>query len=237
MRGLAILPFRNLSQDPDSDFLGFSLADAIITKFGYVSSIAVRPSSAVEKYRNRVVDPRAAAADLNADVLLTGSFLRSGDRLRLNVQLIDAKQRRIMWRDTLETRFDDLFRLQDQLAQQIVQQLALQLTSAEAGNIQFDNPVGSEAYEDYLRGVDLYAINDFSGAIRLLEKSASLDPSYALTWAHLGQAYTTNASLEFGGRIQYQKAQQAYEKALSLNPSLIEARVYMANLFTDTGRA
>lgn len=236
LRSLAILPFRNLGQDANSDFLGFSLADAIITKFGYVSSIAVRPSSAVEKYRNRVVDLRAAGQDLKADVLLAGSYLRAGEQLRINVQLTDVKQSRILWRDTFDMPFDSLFRLQDQVAQRVVRQLALELTPAEAGNLQFDNPIGREAYEDYLRGVDLYAINDFSGAIRLLEKSASLDPNYALTWAHLGQAYTTNASLEFGGRTQYQKAQQAYENALSLNPALIEARVWMANLFTDTGR-
>jgi TolB-like protein len=236
LRVLAILPFQNLSHDRDSDFLGFSLADTIITKFGYVSSIAVRPSSAVEKYRNRIVDPRTAGADLKADVLLTGSYLRDADRLRINVQLVGVKQSRVLWQDTFDAPFEHLLEVQDQIAQQIIHQLALRLTPAEAANLQFDNPINREAYEDYLRGVDLYAIDDFSGAIRLLEKSASLDPNYALTWAHLGQAYTTNASLEFGGRRQYEKAQQAYEKALSLNPSLIEARVYMANLFTDTGR-
>ncbi len=112
----------------------------------------------------------------------------------------------------------------------------MNLSPREAGNLRLDSPVGREAYEDYLRGVDLYAMNDFPVAIRLLEKSASLDSNYALTWAHLGQAYTTNASLEFGGREQYRRAQAAYEKALALNPALIEARVYMANLLTDTGR-
>ena len=79
-------------------------------------------------------------------------------------------------------------------------------------------------------------LDDFSSAIQVLEKSAAAEPNYALTWAHLGRAYTTNASLQFGGREEYRKAQAAYEKAHALNPSLIEARIYMANLFTDTGR-
>jgi tetratricopeptide (TPR) repeat protein len=70
----------------------------------------------------------------------------------------------------------------------------------------------------------------------MLEKSASIDPNYAPTWAHLGRAYTTNASLQFGGREQYAKAQAAYEKAIALNPALIEVRIYMSNLLTDTGR-
>lgn len=235
-RSLAILPFRNLRPDPASDFLGFSLADAVITKFGYVSSIAVRPSSAVEKYRNRDVDPARAGAELHADALLTGSYLRDGDRLRINTQLVDVKQDRVLWQDSLDTRYEDLFGVQDRVAQEIIRKLELKLSPAEAGNVKSDNPIGRQAYEDYLKGVDLYAMNDFSGAISMLEKSAAGDPSYALTWAHLGQAYTTNASLEFGGREQYRKAQAAYQKALALNPALIEARVYMANLFTDTGR-
>ncbi len=233
---LAILPFRNLTRDPDSDFLGFSLADAIISKFGYVSSVAVRPSSAVEKYRNRSVDPQQAGRELNARDLLTGNYLRDGDRLRINVQLIDVAENRVLWHDTLDTPYQDLFRVHDEVAQRIIHQLQLHLTSEESQRVQVDTPIGREAYEDYLRGVDLYGMNDFSGAITALEKSASLDSKYALTWAHLGQAYTTSASLEFGGTQQYRKAQRAYEKALSLNPALMEAQVYMANLFTDTGR-
>ena len=236
LRSLAVLPFRNLRPDASSDFLGFSLADAVITKFGYISSIAVRPSSAVERYRNRAVDPRSAGHDLDADLILSGNYLKDGDRLRIDIQLTDVAQNRVLWENTLDTRYEDLFAVQDRVAQQIIGQLRLRLSPSEAGNLHFDNPIGREAYEDYLRGVDLYAMNDFAGAIRLLQKSAALEPSYALTWAHLGQAYTTNASLEFGGRDQYRQALAAYEKALSLNPSLIEARVYMANLFTDTGR-
>jgi tetratricopeptide (TPR) repeat protein len=122
------------------------------------------------------------------------------------------------------------------VAQQIIKGLELNLSPTEAANLKPDNPVNSLAYEDYLRGVDLYSLNEFAPAIQLLEKSASIDPNYALTWAHLGRAYTTNASLRFGGREDYSKAQAAYEKAIALNPSLVEPRIYMANLLTDTGR-
>ena len=123
------------------------------------------------------------------------------------------------------------------MAQQITTELELTLSPVEGGHLKFDNPISREAYEKYLRGVDLYATNDFLSAIDALEQSAKMGPRYALTWAHLGQTYTTNASLLFGGREQYKKAQAAYEKALQLNPALIEPRIYMANLFTDTGRA
>jgi tetratricopeptide (TPR) repeat protein len=96
--------------------------------------------------------------------------------------------------------------------------------------------VNAQAYEYYLRGVDLYSMNDFPAAIAMLEKSVSIDPNYAPTWANLGKAYTTDATLQLGGREQYDKAEAAYEKAIALNPNLIEPRIYMANMLTDTGR-
>jgi eukaryotic-like serine/threonine-protein kinase len=235
-RSLAILPFRNLKQDPGTDFLGFSLADAVITKIGYINALTVRPSSSVDKYRNQIIDPRKVAADLNVDTLLTGSFIREGDDLRITTQLIDVKPDRILWQDTIDLKYDKLLTVQDHVSQQIIKGLELNLSPAEAANLKPDNPINSQAYEYYLRGVDLYSLNEFAAAIKMLEKSAAVEPNYALTWAYLGRAYTTNASLQFGGREDYGKAQVAYEKAIALNPALIEPRIYMANLLTDTGR-
>lgn len=235
-RSLAILPFRNLKQDPATDFLGFSLADAIITKLSYVGALTVRPSSSIDKYRNQIIDPKKVAADLNVDTLLTGSFIKDGNDLRITAQLIDVKPDKILWQDTIDLKYDKLLTVQDQVSQQIIKGLELNLSPAEAANLKPDNPINSQAYELYLRGVDFYSLNQFGEAIKMLEKSAALDPNYALTWAYLGRAYTTNASLQFGGREDYGKAQAAYEKAIALNPSLVEARIYMANLFTDTGK-
>jgi serine/threonine protein kinase/tetratricopeptide (TPR) repeat protein len=233
---LAVLPFRNLRPDPQTDFLGYSLADAIINKLGYVRSLTVRPSSSVDKYRNQVVDPRRVATDLHVDTLLTGSFLRDGDDLRITTQLIDVKPDKILWQDTIDLKYDRLLTVQDTVSQQILKGLEVRLSPAEQENLKPEHAVNSQAYEYYLRGVDLYALNDFPAAISMLEKSVAIDPNYAPTWAHLGRAYTTNASLQFGGREQYAKAQAAYEKSIALNPALIEVRIYMANLLTDTGR-
>lgn len=235
-RTLAILPFRNLKQDPQTDFLGFSLADEIITKLGYINALNVRPSSSVDKYRNQIIDPQKVATDLNVNTLLTGSFIREGDELRITAQLIDVKPDKILWRDVIDLKYDRLLTVQDRVSEQIIKGLELNLTPAEAANLRTAEPINSEAYEYYLRGIDFYSLNQFADAISALEKSTSIDPNYAPAWAHLGRAYTTHASLEFGGREDYLKAQAAYEKALALNPSLVDARIYMSNLFTDTGR-
>ena len=235
-RRLAILPFRNLRQNPGDEFLGFSLADAVITKLGYVSALTVRPSSSIEKYRNEIIDIQRVSRELNVDTLLASTFIREGDDLRITSQLIDVKTEKLLWKGAIDLKYEKLLTVQDNVAQQIVKGLELNLSPSEAEQLKPYAPMGAVAYEYYLRGVDLYSRNDFPLAIKMLEKSAEIEPSYALTWAHLGRSYTADASFGLGGREQYRKAQAAYEKALALQPTQIEARIYMANLFTDTNR-
>jgi serine/threonine-protein kinase len=235
-RSLAILPFRNLKQDPETDFLGFSLADAIITKLGYVNALTIRPSSSIDKYRNQIIDPKKVAADLDVDTLLTGSFIKDGDDLRITAQLIDVRPDKILWREAIDVKYDKLLTVQDRVSQEIIKELELNLSPREAENLKPEKKISTAAYEYYLRGIDLYSLNEFRAAIEMLEKSTAIEPNYAPSWAHLGRAYTTNASLQFGGREDYGKAQVDYEKAIALNPALVEPRIYMANLLTDTGR-
>lgn len=235
-RTLAILPFRNLRQDPSLNYLGFSLSDAIATELSTISGLTVRPSSWVEPYRNEDVDPRKIARDLNVNTLLTGAFLKDGADLRITVQLIDIPGNRIIWRDSMDVRYERLLEVQDRVAQQIVNGLEINLSPSQSHTLSANKPANPLAYEDYLRGVDFYSLGNYPAAIAMLEKSTSLDPNYAPAWAHLGKTYTTNASLRFGGQEAYDKAQAAYEKALALNPDLVEVRIYEANMLTDTGR-
>jgi DNA-binding winged helix-turn-helix (wHTH) protein/TolB-like protein len=235
-RRLAVLPFHNLRENPDDDFLGFSLANAVITRLGYVSELAVRPSDAIQKYKTQTIDIPKVAKDLNVDTLLTGTFLREGDDLRITSQLIDVKTQNLLWKGAFDLKYEKLLTVQDSVAQQIIKGLELTLSPSEVERLKRDEAVNPLAYEYYLRGIDLYSKSDFPMAIKMLEKSAELAPGYALTWANLGRSYTANASFQFGGGEQYRKAQSAFERALSLQPDQIDARIYMANMFTDTGR-
>lgn len=234
-RSLAILPFQSLKEDPAEDFLGFSLADAVITKLGYVSSLTVRPSTAVEKYRNEVIEIPRVASELNVDTLLTGRFIREGDDLRITYQLIDVKTDKIIGEDSIDLKYDKLLRVQDRVAQEIIKGLELNLSASEAERVRADEPVSPLAYEYYLRGVDLYGRHEFPVAIKMLEESAAIDPNYALTWAYLGASYTSDAAFELEGRNQYRKAQVAYERALLLQPAQLETHIFLANLLIDTG--
>jgi DNA-binding winged helix-turn-helix (wHTH) protein/TolB-like protein len=235
-RTLAVLPFRNLKQEATTDFLGFSLADSIITKLGYVSSLTVRPSSYVDKYRDQQIEPQRVAVDLNINTLLTGTYVREGDDLRITAQLVDVVTNEILWKDALELKYENLMTVQDRVASQVIRGLQLNLTSAETERLRRDVPNHPLAYEYYLRGVDFYAANKLPQAIELLEKSLATDAKYALAWAHLGSAYTAKASVNLGGRADYAKAQEAYQKALALNPEQNEARISLATFLTDTNR-
>lgn len=235
-RSLAVLPFQNLRAATESEFLEFSLADAVITKLSYVSELSVRPSYAVQKYKAKTIDIRRVASDLNVDTLLTGTFLREGDDLRITCQLIDVKTQNILWKGGFDLKYEKLSTVHDSVANQIIKGLALSLSPSEAAQLKRGETISPLAYEFYLRGIDLYSTSDFPMAIKMLEKSTELSPDYALTWANLGKAYTANASFQFGGGEQYQKAQKAFERALALRSDQIDARIYMANMFTDTGR-
>jgi DNA-binding winged helix-turn-helix (wHTH) protein/TolB-like protein/Flp pilus assembly protein TadD len=236
-RSLAVLPFQNLAHDPASDFLGFSLADAIINRLAYVNQLTIRPSYAVQKYRTEIPDIQQVARSLSVDTLLIGSFIREGDNLRVSYQLVDAAGNRILRQGTVDVKYQNLLAVQDDVSAQVISALALPLSPTEAENLRSEQAIPPMAYEYYLRGVDLYSRGDFPLAIKMLEKSIEIYPDYALTWAHLGRAYTASASFNFGGAELYSKAKAAYERALSLQPSLALARIYTANFLTDTGKA
>ncbi|HKQ06453.1 MAG TPA: winged helix-turn-helix domain-containing protein [Blastocatellia bacterium] len=235
-RRLAILPFRNLNPNAATDFLGSSLADSITTKLGGIRSLIVRPSAYVKKYAGANIDPKRAAAELNVDTLMTGTYLKEGDTLRITVQLIDANKGEILARLPLDTRYDKLPAVHEQVAASIVDRLQMKLSFDESEALKQKGTENRQAYELYLQGRDLYLNNNFMAAVPLLEEAVRLDPNFALAWAHLGRARNAAASFKLRGRDLHLSAQAAYDQALNLNPDLTEAVIFKANLFTDTNR-
>jgi DNA-binding winged helix-turn-helix (wHTH) protein/TolB-like protein len=234
-RSLAILPLQNHGQDSNSDFLGLSLADVLITKLAYVNALGVRPSAAIEKYRGTTIDLQKVAADLKVDTLLTGSFIRDGDNLRITYQLVDAKTEKILGQGVIDLKYDNLLTVQDKVTSQLISELQLTLSPTEAERLP-EAAVNPLAYEYFLHGLDFHGQHKFPMAIKMLEKSTEIDPNYALAWAYLGASYTSDAAFELGGREQYRRAQAAYERALAIRPNLLDAQMFLANLLVDTGK-
>ncbi len=234
-RRLAILPLRNLASDPEIDFLGFALADSVITQLAPIKSLIVRPSSAVEKYRNQVVDPRSIGRELQVDTILSGSYLKAGDVFRVNVQLIDVVRNEILWQERIDLKFDNVIALQDRICEELVRGLRLKVTTDEQEAIKRDEARNPMAYEFYLRGLAFGAsTSEHRQAIEMLEASVGLDPSYAPAWASLAGRYI-NARVYLRDKTMFDKAEAAARKALELNPQLPSAFFWLAVYYGEKG--
>jgi len=233
---LAILPFRNLRPNTETNFLGPSMADAVSNRLSHIRTLLVRPSSYVQKYGSQEVDPQLVARELNVDKLVTGSFLRDGDDLRVTAQLIDIKEGKVLWDETIDVKYDKLLTMEDRVAEQIIKGLRLNLSPEERDRVKLDASQNPRAYEDFLLGRHLISSSGHERATKLLEEAVSLDPNYALAWTYLGKAYSVSATQYFGGREFHDKAQAAYEKALALRPQQPEARMLLANFLTENNR-
>ncbi|HEY0082161.1 MAG TPA: serine/threonine-protein kinase, partial [Pyrinomonadaceae bacterium] len=129
-KSIAILPFRNLNGDAEVSFYEFSLADAVITELARLRSLVVRPSSLIVKYQGQERDPREIGEELSVGAVLAASFLRAGDKLRVNAQLLDVASGDLLWSDRIDATADDIIAVQDTIAQRIVEGLRLELTTA-----------------------------------------------------------------------------------------------------------
>lgn len=238
IRTLAILPFRLVRPDNSIDFLGFSLADAITTKLAFVQSLVVRPSSSIERYRDKAVDPKQAGVELGADAILAGSLLKEGPKIQITAQLVEVLSNRILWSETFTVPVQDIITLQDKISEEIVKGLRLRLSAVEYERMRRDVPRNSLAYEYYLRALSLgqSSLDRVKLAIDLLEKSVELDSDYAPAWMELGIRYYTIGTSGFGGSVDYEKSDTALKRAIELNNDLPRAHLQLAQNDVERGR-
>ncbi len=234
-KSVAILPFKNLSKDPSSSFYEFSLADAVITELAQLKSLVVRPSSVIIKYQGTERDPRDAGRELNVSAVLAAGFLRAGDRIRVTAQLLDVMSGDLLWSDRIDADSADIITVQDTIARRIVEGLRLELSPAEKDGMAQPATANAEAYDEYLRGRDrmgrfIYhtlARADVDAAIEHFKRAAELDPNFVLSWSALGGCYANLVRKGFGDAEDYHHAEEAFERALALDPKNFEARMHM----------
>ncbi len=242
-KSLAILCFRNLANDPASSFYEFSLADAVITELARVRSLVVRPSSVIARYQGQTRDPREIGEELSVSAVLTAGFIHSGDHFRVTAQLIDVTSGELLWSDRIDTSAADIIALQDTIAQRIVEGLRLELSPAEQVGIAKASTQNPVAYEQYLRGRDLFARfifrtlsrDDCDRAIEHFERAIQLDPNFALAHDGLGACYVNRVFKGFGGAEDYERAEVAFNKALAIDPNIVEARMLMVFVYLWRG--
>jgi eukaryotic-like serine/threonine-protein kinase len=234
---LVVLPFRVLRPDPETDFLAFSLPDAIATSLSAIGSLVLRSNAVAARFAGETPDLKALASDADVDRVVLGTLLRSGEQLRVTAQLVEAPSGTLLASHSVQSSMGDLFGLQDDLARRIADALSLPLSGATPAPTP-DAPRDPRAYELYLRANELGRTYDgLAGARDLYQQCLELDSRFAPAWARLGRCYRVIGKYVDGAPDSDARAEDAFRRALSLNPRLSIAHKFYANLEGDMGQA
>ena len=236
---LAVLPFANLTGDPNKEYLADGLTEETISQLGRLNpeQLGVIARTSVMGYKHKDVRLDQIARDLSVQYVLENSLRESGDHLRLTAQLIQVKDQTHLWSQDYDYLAKDILNVQDDVAKAVAREIRVRLTSqqrAELAQLAQPHPVNPEALDAYLRGYHFFEGNTDKNAdmaAKYFERATQLDPSYALAWAWLSRARNWQANeglipMEEGRRL----AREAVERALSLNPNLAEAHAQMGRL-------
>jgi TolB-like protein/DNA-binding winged helix-turn-helix (wHTH) protein/Tfp pilus assembly protein PilF len=229
LNSIAVLPLENLSGDPSEEFFADGMTDQLITDLAKVGSLRVISRTSVMRYKGTRKGLPEIARELNVDAIVEGSVIRSGQRVRVTAQLVQAPTDQHLWAETYDRDRGDILKLQGEVADAIAWQVRAQLTPTQQALIRRAHAVNPEAYDAYLKG-RLYFVNEFTKpdslkkARRYFEESIQKDPNFALAYAGLADTYVY---LALAGALQkesaYRSAKEALAKALELDDSIGEA--------------
>ena len=228
LASLAVLPLDNLSGDPDQEYFSDGLTESMITDLAGISALRVIARSSVMPYKDTTKTPREIGRELDVDALLTGSAMMVGDTVRITAQLIDTETEKHLWAHSYQRNLSDIFALQNEVAGEISSAIEVSLTPEEAKLLARDRPVDPEAHRLYLRGryaMERFHPDEARKAIDLFQQSIALDPTSALPYAGLSEAYAQLKSFSVPPHEVMPKARAAAVRAVELDPNLAEAHV------------
>jgi len=220
---VAVLPFQNLGSDKDTDFLRLALPDEIATALSYVHSLSIRPFATTSKYSGPSLDLQQAGREMRVTDIVTGHYMKEGDQLQVTLEAVDVENNRTVWRDTLNVAALDMIAMRGQITAKVRQGLVPALGATSSGE-SGTRPKNEEAYDLYLRSVSVpHDPAPNKEAIAMLERAVGMDPSYAPAWGALGLRYYFDATYSTGGEQAFQRSNSAVERALALDPNLVDA--------------
>jgi len=233
---LAVLPLANMSADPADEYFADGMTEELISAVSNISDLSVISRTSVMEYKGKGRKISEVGDELNVGTVVEGSVRRSGNRLRVTVQLIDVGEDRHLWSEKYDRELDDIFKIQDDIAGKIAQALKVKLVSIqESGRKQTEN---MEAYTLYLKGRFLWSKRSKEGvlgALKLFQEAIKIDPNYAKAYSGLADAYYIAADYDFMDRDDgFAKAKEAVTKTLELDDRLAEAHASLGiNLSND----
>jgi TolB-like protein/DNA-binding winged helix-turn-helix (wHTH) protein/Tfp pilus assembly protein PilF len=234
IHSLAVLPLENLSGDASQDYFVDGMTDELITHLGQINTLRVISRTSAMTYKNVHKPLAEIARELNVDAVVEGSVLRSGERVRINTQLIRVPADEDMWAQSYEGDLRDTLALQSKVAQDIAEQIRVTLNRRERAALEKSKAVNPVAYEAYLKG--RYFLNKRTGdglskAIEYFNSAIESDPTYAEAYSGLADAYALSGDWKYGvlsPKDAFPKARAAATKALALDDSLGEAHASLA---------
>jgi serine/threonine protein kinase/tetratricopeptide (TPR) repeat protein len=232
-KSVAVLPFENMSTDPENEYFSDGITDDIIAQLSKISALKVISRTSSMQYKKTTKKITAIAEELGVGAILEGSVRRAGPRARIVVHLVDPKTEKHLWGDTFDRQLTDIFEVQSEVAQQITGALSLALSPEEKSRVEKKATADAEAYNLYLLG--RFHVNKWSGpevqkAIDHFQEAIAKDPGYALAYAGVADAYEL-LSIGFGSKppVEYLAQAKAMAlKALEMDDTLAEAHTSLA---------
>ncbi len=233
IQSIAVLPLENLTGDPAQEYFVDGMTDALTTELAQTASIRVISRTSAMQYKGKYKPLPEIARELNVDAVVEGSVVRSGNRVRINAQLIQAAADRHLWAASYERELSDILALQGEISRAIASQVEAKVLPERQAHLASLRQVNPEAYEAYLRGMAYMETEnerENEAAIVFLERATTLDPNFALAHARLARAYLWRYFVWDPGKVWTERASRSVGKAISLDPKLADAYVARGQL-------
>jgi TolB-like protein len=236
---IAVLPFVNMSGDADNEYFSDGLAEELLNALSGIEELKVAARTSAFAFKGRNADVREIGSALDVETVLEGSVRRSGDRVRISAQLIDASDGYHIWSREYDRRLDDIFAVQDEIAGAIAEALAVSLGVEDARDLYLGGTEDVEAYEHYLRGRQRWAtrrVSDLHLAVSDFEAAIARDSAFALAWSGLADAIDALAWREPESRALVPRALEAARRSIALEPELAEGHASLGILLSEFER-
>jgi len=236
LKAIAVLPFQNAGSNTGTDFLRLALPDEIATTLSYVQAFSIRPFATTSKYNGPNLDLQQAGREMGVSSIVTGHYLTEGNQLEVTLEAVDVANNRTVWRENIRVSASDKIAMREQVTSSVRQGLVPILGGSSASAETGTRPKSEEAYDLYLRSIAVpHDVVPNKDAIAMVERAVGIDPSYAPAWEALGLRYYYDASYGNGGSPIFKRSDSAMERALSLDPNLIDAATQLIINRTDRG--
>ena len=236
---IAVMPFANLTGDANKEYLGDGMAEELINTLSKIPGLRIPTRTSTFSYKNRGVDSKQIAEDLQVGTLLEGSVRSAGTILRISVQLSDPQSDSILWSHDYDKNFTDLFKLQDELAKDIVQALQINLKGASAASVVQAPPTHDiEAYRLYLQARQIAQVpteQRLHESLNLLEQAVARDPNFARAYSALALNRITLRDLGYQQPNAIEDAERDAARALALDPHQASAQAILAVVYAIRG--